>query len=248
MKTGVEICGERGLHFEDWPGSNIPAEEFEKRGITMIVACKSCASTMAFPSCMVHSNGYIYCEDCAEAFDDSVLVIFALFSDDNGSVKPNYFGMAATIDECKQFISDQLSDGYKYTPCEPVHESMTEANDYICDVDLDKLNLNTAMLDKNTLGGFVIQKMCFDVSDNELFKAFKYLLNWPFESEYEPKRYVDMPNLDGDGYWQDAHTGGIHRNDRGKHWRVGPFQRSEQCIIALAKLLPTVNTESDYNV
>jgi hypothetical protein len=85
-------------------------------------------------------------------------------------------------------------------------------------------------------------------SNLKLLEAFIYISNWKYESDFEPSRWIDFPDRDGSGFWMSAGTKGIHRNDPGKVWTVGPLETSNECILAMAELLPTVNTNSDYGI
>lgn len=45
--------------------SHWTAEEFAKAGLPLIVQCKTCYQTMAFPTATVDREGYCYCSECA---------------------------------------------------------------------------------------------------------------------------------------------------------------------------------------
>lgn len=88
-------------------------------------------------------------------------------------------------------------------------------------------------------------------TEKELVEAIGYCLKW-LDTEFEPSHYIYFPEIEYDGhgsisgYLMHAGTDPIHRNDPGKKWKVGLYKSGEECIVAMARLLPTVNTESDY--
>jgi hypothetical protein len=67
MKTGKEYCEERGLYFEAFLGCAVPAEEFTKRKIPLVVVCNGCNMSLAFPNSYIEDN-HVYCGDCAEVY------------------------------------------------------------------------------------------------------------------------------------------------------------------------------------
>lgn len=52
------------------PHGTIPATWFSENGFPMVVKCTCCEMTMASPSALIDDNGYTYCVNCAEEWDN----------------------------------------------------------------------------------------------------------------------------------------------------------------------------------
>jgi len=62
VRTGLDVLAERGV---DVTAPTIPAEEFSRVGLPLVVACTGCDTTMAMPCAMVDDLNRCWCDDCA---------------------------------------------------------------------------------------------------------------------------------------------------------------------------------------
>ncbi len=123
MITGEQYCKSQGLDFSIWPKQNVPAEEFYKRNIPLVVACSNCTMTMTIGSSVIE-KGCFYCSDCAEAITESLnqklsesdIVQFFhsiknIWVDDDNKLNMNLHHSGGELNRYHHVMRDNYSEG-----------------------------------------------------------------------------------------------------------------------------------------